>query len=259
MKRAGVFIGLLIVFTGAGYAAEDSGIILDRIVVTSSRSDEYVEEVPNNITVIGKGQIERSKAKTIPELLNSDGTVMMRDYTGNGKTTNADVRGFGDAGASNIVVMVDGRRVNNIDSSNTDWTQIPLSMVEKIEILHGAGSVLYGDNAMGGVINIVTKEPPKKPYELKLGLLTGSYSTYGEKGELSVSRGGFSGLGFFEQYRTDGYRINSDLLRNDTNVKLLYAFNADWKAKFNFGDHHDKYGMPGGLKDDELNSRDRRA
>ncbi len=234
-------------------------IDLERIVVTPSRSQEEISETPSNISVITKGQIERSKAKTIPELLNSQGAVIMRDYIGNGKTTNADIRGFGETGLSNVLVLVDGRRINNIDLSGTDWTQIPVSMVEKIEILRGAGSVLYGDNATGGVINIITKEPTYKKVELKTGLLAGSYGTYGEKVEFSFNKGDFSGLGLFEQYRTDGYRVNSDLIRNDFNAKLKYSLNDSLKTKFTFGHHKDKYGLPGGLLDGELNSRDRRA
>ncbi|MDD4979939.1 MAG: TonB-dependent receptor [Candidatus Omnitrophica bacterium] len=251
-----VFAGLVLLSSSL-CQAED--IDLERIVVTPNRNEEEMGKTPNNISVITKGQIERSKAKTIPELLSGQGSVIMRDYIGNGKTTNADIRGFGETGLSNVLVLVDGRRVNNIDLSGTDWTQIPVSMVEKIEILRGAGSVLYGDNASGGVINIITKEPAYRKNELKLGLLGGSYGTYGENIELSLDKENFSGLGLFEQYRTDGYRINSDLIRNDFNGKLKYSLNESLKTRFTFGNHTDKYGLPGGLLDGELNTRDRRA
>jgi iron complex outermembrane receptor protein len=258
MKRVTLLLALAI--CGAGFCfAQEEDISLDKIVVTSSRTSQEISETASNITVIAAGQIQRAKAKNIPELLNAQAGVLMRDYTGNGKTTNADMRGFGDMGANNILVLVDGRRINNIDSSNVDWTQIPLSRVEKIEILRGAGSVLYGDNASGGVINIITKEPPKKPLGFRADLSGGSYGSYGELGEVSFSKGGFSALGLFEQYRTDGYRINSGLLRNDASGKAIYALNPDWKASFSFANHKDKYGMPGGLKDIELNTRDRRA
>ncbi|MFH0913158.1 MAG: TonB-dependent receptor [Candidatus Omnitrophota bacterium] len=250
-------IGTLIhILSGISWPEDVS---LEKIVITPNRTQEELSRSPGNISVITKGQIERSKAKTIPELLNNQGSVIMRDYIGNGKTTNADIRGFGETGASNVLVLVDGRRVNNIDLSGTDWIQIPISMVEKIEILRGAGSVLYGDNASGGVINIITKKPALKEYELKSGLLAGSYGTYAEKMEFSFDKGSFSGLGLFEQYRTDGYRINSDLLRNDINGKLLYSLNDNLKTKVTFGNHTDKYGLPGGLLDRELNTRDRRA
>lgn len=261
MKRLTLItISLLIILTGLSFAqTQDQDIELEKIVVTPSRTQEEIYKSPGNVTVITRGQIERSKAKTVPELLNTIGSVIMRDYLGNGKTTTADIRGFGDTGSSNVLVLVDGRRVNNIDTSGTDWTQIPISMVDKIEILRGAASVMYGDNATGGVINIITKDPLAKKYEFKTGLITGSYATYGEKAEMSFNRDYLSAIGFFEQYRTDGYRINSDLWREDFNGKIIYSPSKNWKTKLSFGNHHDKYGLPGALTDNQMNVRGRRS
>ena len=87
--------------------------------------------------------------------------VVVRDFYGTGKTASVDIRGFGETAPLNVLVLVDGRRVNEIDLSGTDWTQIPIDQIERIEIVRGAGSVLYGDNAVGGVINIITKKPDK--------------------------------------------------------------------------------------------------
>ena len=67
--------------------------------------------------------------------------------------------GFGDHASSNLLVLVSGRRVNDIDMSGIDWAQVPLQHIEKIEIIKGGGVVLYGDNANGGVINIITQQP----------------------------------------------------------------------------------------------------
>lgn len=260
MKKVIATIGIfwLVILSGAAFA-QGEDIDLEKIVITPNRSQEEISDTPFNISIITKAQIEHSKAKTIPELLKSQSSIIIKDYLGNGKTANVDIRGFGETGISNVLVLVDGRRVNNIDLSGTDWIQIPISMVEKIEILRGAGTVLYGDNASGGVINIITKKPALKEYELKSGLLTGSYGTYGEKMEISFNKGNFSGLGLFEQYRTEGYRINSDLIRNDVNGKLSYSLNDNLKTKVTFGNHRDKYGLPGGLLDIELNTRDRRS
>ena len=85
-----------------------------------------------------------------------------------------DIRGFGETGPLNTLVLVDGRRVNEIDLSGVDWTQIPLDQVERIEIVRGSGSVLYGDNAVGGVINIITKKP-EKPLSARVEGVIGSY------------------------------------------------------------------------------------
>lgn len=261
MKKA-VFILLtasLILGGREAFCLEEGGIDLEPIVITPGRAKEDMSKTPGSITVITRSQIERSNAKTIPELLTRETLVTMRDFLGNGKATNADIRGFGEAGLSNVLVLVDGRRVNNIDLSGTDWIQIPISTVEKIEVLRGAGSVLYGDNASGGVINIITKEPSRKPLGFKTGLLAGSYGTYAERAELSICKGNFSGVAMYDQYRTDGYRVNSDLIRDDINGKLEYSLNDGLKTRFSFANHTDEYGLTSALKDSQINVRGREA
>ncbi|MDD4940164.1 MAG: TonB-dependent receptor plug domain-containing protein, partial [Candidatus Omnitrophica bacterium] len=259
MRSKILAVTCIAVLTASGAWAEEGSIELDRIVVTPGRMEGQLADVPGNVKVITGAEIQRSNAKTIPELLNRQGAVIVRDYIGNGKTTNADIRGFGESGMSNVLVLIDGRRVNNIDLSGTDWTQIPISAVEKIEIIRGAASVLYGDNASGGVVNIITKEPSEKRFQIKPGALAGSYNTYGENIEASFNAGKLSGFALFDQYRTDGYRVNSDLIRNDINGKAVFRINDNIKTRFSFGNHEDEYGLPGALLDAELFPKGRRG
>ena len=95
--------------------------------------------------------------------------------------------------------------------------------------------------------------------EYAVGLQTGSYATFGENIAVSFMKDKLSGMTSFEQFRTDGYRVNSDLLRNDLNGKVEYAFSDSCKSFFSFGNHEDEYGLAGALLDIELNTRDRRA
>ena len=74
------------------------------------------------------------------------------------KSATVDMRGFGDTASRNILILVNDRKVNPVDMSGADLLQVSLDSVERIEIIRGAGSVLYGDNAVGGVINVITKE-----------------------------------------------------------------------------------------------------
>ena len=76
----------------------------------------------------------------------------------NGAQTTVDLRGFGATAVSNTLILINGRRVNDIDMQGVDLSTIPRDSIQRIEITKGnSGAVLYGDNAMGGVINIVTK------------------------------------------------------------------------------------------------------
>src|SRR5437016_13402688 len=83
----------------------------------------------------------------------------MKDLFGNNASnTSIDLRGFGATGPQNTLILLDGRRLNDIDLSGVQWSAIPLSSIERIEILRGTGAVLYGDNASTGVVNIVRSE-----------------------------------------------------------------------------------------------------
>ena len=130
---------------------------LEPIVVTASRYMESSLDVSKNVTVIDENAIEQSGARNVPELIETQTGIVVRDWLGNGKTVNVDMRGFGERAESNTLVLIDGRRTNQIDMSGADWAQISVNSVEKIEIVRGPQSVMYGDNAAGGVINIVTK------------------------------------------------------------------------------------------------------
>ena len=141
--------------------AQEKEVTLEEVVVTATRDAEEIRKIPANVTVITKEEIEQTHARTVVDVLRDKVDVVVTDFYGNGKSSAVDIRGFGETGPLNTLVLVDGRRVNEIDLSGVDWSQIPLDQVERIEIVRGAGSVLYGDNAVGGVINIITKKPEK--------------------------------------------------------------------------------------------------
>ena len=169
-----------------------SALTMQEIVVTGTRTEEFVNRIPANVTVIDRARIEDSNAKNISDILRSEEGIVVRDLIGNGKTAIVDLRGFGEAAASNTLVLLDGRRVNAVDLSGTDWTQIPLEQVERIEIIRGTGSVLYGDNAVGGVINIITRTPSEK-WAFSAGSTLGSYSRNMDQFSISGGQGKIAG------------------------------------------------------------------
>ena len=188
--------------------------LLDEVVITGTRTEEKVEKIPANITVIDKKRIEDSNAKNISDVLRSEEGIVVRDLIGNGKTAIVDLRGFGEAAASNTLGLLDGRRVNAIDLSGTDWTQIPLDQVERIEIKRGTGSVLYGDNAVGGVINIITKTPSEQ-WAFSAGSTFGSYSRNKDQFSISGGHGKIAGSLFGSYDASQGYRDNNELRVKD--------------------------------------------
>ena len=116
--------------------------------------------VGTSSTVITAEEIAHSPAQTLPEIIAQTPGVQLTSLYGgvNGAKTIVDLRGFGAFATSNTLVLINGRRLNDIDMAGVDLSTIPRNSIERIEITRGnSGAVLYGDNAVGGVINIVLK------------------------------------------------------------------------------------------------------
>jgi iron complex outermembrane receptor protein len=226
--------------------AEEKEVTLEEVVVTATRYTEEIRKIPGNVTVITKKEIEESTAQNVVDLLTDQVDVVVRDFYGNGKSASVDVRGFGETGISNVLVLVDGRRVNNVDLSGVDWTQIPKDQVERIEIVRGSGSVLYGDNATGGVINIITKSP-EKTFSANAEAVGGSYGFNRESASVSGKWGPLSGILNASHNSTEGYRENGFLRAEDVGGKLIYDLNDAISFNLSGSFHHDDQGLPGGL------------
>jgi iron complex outermembrane receptor protein len=233
---------------------EERSVMMDEVVVTATRLSEELSRVPANVTVVTAEQIAQSPAQNIPELLRSVGGVLVNNIAGNGRHYTVDLRGFGETAALNTLVLVDGRRINQADLSGVDWTLIPKERVEKIEIVRsGRGSVLYGDNATGGVINIITKQGGAE-MTFSAGLRGGSYDTYAGEAAVSGSADGarFAVDGAYRE--SDGYRDNSDTEVLDFGLSLDYDLSDRVFARLKAGYHDDETSLPGALLQSELDS-----
>jgi iron complex outermembrane receptor protein len=233
-------------------AAEDT-VNMEEVTVTATRYEEQPSDVPAHITVITREDIAESTARNIPELLRTETGIQVNDIAGNRRNYTVDLRGFGETASSNTLVLVDGRRINQADLSGTDWTEIPLERVERIEIIRGGrGSMLYGDNAAGGVVNIITK----KGEALKAGgeLAGGSYGTFGSNAYVDGSLKGLS-LSLTGSYLTsDGYRDNSGTEAKDFGLNVNYSVKDFFHLNFSSGYHKDNTGLPGALKESDFDA-----
>ncbi|MGQ9570090.1 MAG: TonB-dependent receptor, partial [Thermodesulfovibrionales bacterium] len=231
--------------------AEEKAVPLEEVVVTATRYEEEIKGVPANVAVISEKDINNSTAQNIPDLLRMVTGIHVNDITGNRRHFTVDMRGFGETASSNVLVLVDGRKVNEADLSGVDWTQIPLERVERIELIGGGrGSVLYGDNATGGIINIITKQGDK--FRAGGGLSAGSYETFKSDAYLS---GSVKNLSFYlsgRYFTSDGYRDNSDTEAKDIGADVSYYFRDLIKLNFSGGYHKDNTGLPGALKESDF-------
>jgi iron complex outermembrane receptor protein len=130
---------------------------LETITVNSSLIQTDEKNATFATEIYTKEDIESSKSKDVYDFLSSQTSVNVSSSYGNTFSQKIDLRGYGIGdGYQNIVVLVNGRRLNNIDMTSQLLSSIPLESVSKIEILKGTGSVVYGDGANAGVINIIT-------------------------------------------------------------------------------------------------------
>jgi len=232
---------------------------LDPIVVTPTRYEDPSLNPSKDLTIITSGEIGRSNDKYVPDLLRNKAGIVVSDFIGNGKTMRVDMRGFGDSAPQNVLVMVNGRRSNQIDLSGADWSQIDIDSIERIEVVKGPQTVLYGDNATGGVINIITKSGKGKKPEVGAKYETGSFRYNAFKAYIE------GGSPFMDYYATatttynNGHRINSSLetINYDTKITLKPADFAN--LRLTAGYHRDWYGLPGAVKPVDINSIGRKG
>jgi iron complex outermembrane receptor protein len=257
MNKLLILIMVLLMSTAVRPTGAEETMQLEEVVVTATRAEEEIEKISSNVTVITREEIRKSTATTVQDLLRNEEGLIIRDLYGTGTKSTVDMRGFGRG--INTTVLIDGKKVNNIDLSGVDWNLIPLENVERIEIVRGGGSVLYGDNAIAGVINIITKKGRKLKPEIELDARIESYS--GNKEHFTV-RGAAERLSYFlllKRRETDGYRDNSEFDANDVNSNVMLSITDYLHLDINAGYHEDQQGLPGGLTKIEVDNNRRQT
>ena len=154
-----------------------------------------------------------------------------------------------------VLVLVDGRPINSPRSGDVSLNSIPLEDIARIEVLRGPASSLYGTGAMGGVVNIITQEPPYEGQEAELTSSFGTFMTYQERLSYGAKLRNF-GYRINTGYQSsEGYRDNSAFNAKDAGAKLTYEFNPQNLLTFNSGFSKDKLGTPGTITSPDLNDK----
>jgi len=193
----------------AAVGKQAQGINLGAIVVTARRTERGIGNSFASVTVIGAEEIMKADADSVPEVLAKCEGIHVDDGSGVGTSSKVNMRGFATGMSAHHLVLVDGVPQNSFNDKLVDWNLIPLADVERIEVVRGPLSTLYGENAMSGVINIITKQMPM-PAETMLHASYGSYNTLkmGLRANRSVGPADYTfTLG---QTTTDGYRDYCD-------------------------------------------------
>ena len=250
-KRLTVLAGLLC--TGPLLAAEP----IEPIVVSATRSAQSAITLPASISVVTREQIDASGATTLAEVLRGRGGVQIRDLYGDGSRTTVSMRGFGANAASNVLVLVDGRRLNNTDLGGPDLNTVSLKDVERIEIVQGSAGTLFGDQSVGGVINIITRQAAHPEASLEAG--AGSYGATSLRATAANRWDDGTGLRVSaEERHTNNYRDHNDQDYGNAVARLDHRFAAG-KVFAEWTHVEEDLQLPGYLTEDELNADRRQA
>jgi len=214
----------------------EEAVRLDPVVVSASRVEQRLRDVPANVTVITREDIEHSPARTVDDLLRQiPGFSLFRRSSSlvtHPTTQGVSLRGIGPSGVSRTLVLLDGIPLNDPFGGWVYWNKVPLESIERIEVTRGGGSGVYGNYALGGVISIITRRPEARVAQAKLDL--GTRDTVDADLLVSHVTGpwGISLEGNF--FRTDGYKIvkkdqrgaidvNADSSHKTFNGRVEYA------------------------------------
>ncbi len=239
-SRCAVAIVLLVATaTARAQSAQSKATALDPIIVTAARAAQPITDTLADVTVIGADEILRSGVQSLAELLQRQPGVEIVQNGGPGSVAGALLRG---ANRGQTLVLIDGLRVGSSSAGSTTLEAIPLDQIDRIEILRGPASSLYGADAIGGVVQVFTKRPQGPTqgtsFTPNISAGYGTYNTAAVSGgfsatngalRFSLQAGGRSSDGFNAIVNPDNFSYNPD--RDGFSTKNLSAnFNWTWDA-----------------------------
>ncbi|HSI25540.1 MAG TPA: TonB-dependent receptor [Methylotenera sp.] len=267
MKKSTIASLVGLVFTSPAFAVEN--INLDEVVVTASRFEEHLSTTLRDVSVIDHEQIERAGQSTLVEILQTQPGIEITNTGGEGKASGIFMRG---TSSNHVLVLIDGVRVNSATLGTTTFENIPVALIDKIEIVRGPATSLYGQDAIGGVIQIFTKKGSGAP-KFYAGIGYGTYNTktaeagvHGAIGDTSFALGvsskdtdGFSALktnnpnlddddgyrnlsftGSASHQIVEGHELGFQFLSSEGHTKFDSRFNLfNPPATINFSDNAD--------------------
>ncbi|MFA5795015.1 MAG: TonB-dependent receptor [Candidatus Brocadiia bacterium] len=234
MRKLYQVIGGMIILTGIVTTVNSQTYLsqaTDEVVVTATKTGHQVEDISGDVTVISSREISESNAQTVDQLLANQAGMNVQGGDFPGSKPRLDARGLsGNYGAQRVLVLIDGRPVNEEYMGDVDLRLISTDNIERIEIVRGPASALYGSSAVGGVINIITKSY-KEGQTAGLKTTVGSFNTY----STAVNHG--LNLGRMDYFISAGDRSTDGYLKNtDGSPRNWASQNASAKANWKLND-----------------------
>lgn len=229
------------------------------VVVTATRSSIQAKDSPSPVQVLTAQDIQRTNGNSIADVLRSSTSVFLKDRGPDASLKTISLRG---AASEHILVLVDGVRMNNFQNGSVDFSLLPMQNIDRIEVVRGGSSALYGADALGGVINIITSRPTET-MQIHAEASGGSFAY---RRYVLEMRGRISGLGLvagfmndhavgdypFTYHKDDGVDVALTRTGADFNRTQFYLnsdYNLDTRSAITFSIQRVKMdqGVPGSL------------
>ena len=232
-------------------SAQQDSVALDEVVVTGTRNVTDVRYLPMTVNVINREQLTQNNGTSIlPTIMQQVPGIVVtsRSMLGYGVSTGAaggiNMRGIS-GGAGQLLVLIDGHPQYNGVYGHPISDSYQTLMAERVEVLRGPSSVIYGSNAMGGVINIVTRKMLQDGVRTNVRVGAGSYGTVTGEASNTVRKGKFSSMVAGQYSRTDNHRPNMGFEQYGGHLKLAYDFTPHWNAYIDADITHFNASYPG--------------
>lgn len=225
---------------------------LNAVVVTATRIPRALQDVGVSASVVTKETIEETDAQNVGDVLDeSVPGARVESFGGMGAESHVTLRGSTD---NQVLVLVDGRPNNLPSDGKTDLSMYPVDDIERIEVIRGPASVLYGANALAGVVNIVTRDVPVELLT-DVSAAYGTYNTRIVRLDNGATIGDVGYLVTASQNSSDGFRENSACDGYNLSGKVSYDLNQDSKVVFSSGYSRQDKGVPGSTSYPSPNAR----
>jgi len=231
------FLQFVLITNTYSITAVPDSIRLDEVIVTGTRTETNLRNVPMTISIVSNKQIEQHFEPSLLPVITEEVPglfITSRGIMGygvaNGAAGGMSIRGVGGSPTSGVLILIDGHPQYMGLMGHPLADSYQSMMAQRVEVVRGPASILYGSNAMGGVINIITKQTQQDGIQTGVRTMYGSYNTFSGEVNNAVRSGKFNSYVSLNYNRTDGHRDDMDFKEYSVYLKLGYDFTSNWKS-----------------------------
>ena len=234
-------------FTPVAFAQTATTPQLKETVVSASRIEQALQTAPIGASVILGEDIRASGMLDANEAVRKLGGVAARSDLNGGREASIDLRGFGDTAANNLVVLVDGVRISENEQASARLSSISPDMIERIEIIRGGASVVWGEGATAGVVNVITKIASQRGVSGAVQLGVASFGGRDARASVNVAGETARFHAQVRSYDTRGVRSNNAHTNENLNLGVEMGDDKGLKARLSFFSDNVRSRWPGAV------------